>query len=111
MFYSNEDMTMYYKYKNNIVEFKSLFKKKIWAEIALKDISINDKLIIIYYPLSQKNMYDAYPKYGTVCKIKDEVNDLEDIILVNWENKYNASHGNFCIYSKGYDYKILRLVE
>jgi hypothetical protein len=85
-------------------------------EDELDDIKIGDKIAVYFYPHSQKYLFLLYPKYGEVINIKKSDNDqisLDDIILKNNYNEYNANHDGVGIYSysRGFDVIIKKITN
>jgi len=119
---SIEYNTEYNEILTKVESYKSSFKTDSldWFRIAFSDIKVGDKLIIYYYPDSQRYINVIYPKFGDVIKIDSEIqmtNDffseknIERLTLKNQEIEYNASQP-WCSYygnSRGYVYDIYRL--
>lgn len=100
------DEEKYYIEQQELVNnYKNNYKLE---NISIDDIKLGDKVIISFYPCSQKYMYTLYSKYGTVIKINDSEDDY-DIIIQNEQTTYNLLFGNLSPYSAAYDYSIYLL--
>jgi hypothetical protein len=101
------DIEYYEEQINHIEKFKG---NNNLIKINEEDIKINDKIIIYFYPCSQKYYHQLYPKYGKVININNKYSKLFDNIeLLNDFDNYNASHGIVSDYSRGYDYTIYKI--
>jgi hypothetical protein len=113
--YEQEDINVFNEETIKMNNFKNKFNDKNWVNINdnIDKLKINDIIIIEYYPNSQKYIYDLYPKFGVITKILDKQtynNDLlRNIILNNSIIEYDASHGQYNMYSRGYDYSITKI--
>ena len=108
MFYDDEEINFYEDQEIKIKEFIGLSK---YEEIYKDEIKLGDKIVINFYPDSQKYIYMLYSKYGEIIKIedKDEYN-LFSIILKNDTTEYNAFHLGVGLYGRGFEYRIIKLI-
>jgi hypothetical protein len=56
--------------------------KAEWTVKNVSELKINDKIVVYFYPDSQRYINQLYPKYGTVVKIlSDDEMDIDKEIL------------------------------
>lgn len=104
MFYYDEYDINYFEEKEE--EIKNYIGKNEIEEINYSQIKVGDKIIINFYPYSQKYIYILYPKYGKVIENIDKNN----IIIKNDKKIYNIFHEGVSIINNGYDYRIFRII-
>jgi len=110
--YNQYDIDNFNNETNKKNEFKNKFNNYIFIN-NIDKLKINDIVIIEYYPYSQKYIYNLYPKFGKIINIlnlelyNDDI--LSIIILQNNNEIYNASHGQYNMYNRGYDYDIIKI--
>lgn len=110
MFYDEDEFNYY---EEQTEEVKKFINNKEILDINYNDIRIGDKIVVYFYPASQKYMYTLYPKYGEVIKDKNKENEehtLFQVILKNDNEIYNAFHDGLGIYSRCFDYKVVKLI-
>jgi hypothetical protein len=108
MWYDTYDIEYFEKQNENSLIFINSLEL---IEINVKDIVIGDKIVINYYPDSQKHIYDLYTKYGLVTDyiVNDSEDELSFFKLRNENTSYNASHGCIGLYSRGYWFNIYKI--
>jgi len=110
MFYDENEITYY---EEQTEEVKKFINNKETIDINDNDIRLGDEIVIYFYPCSQKYIYTLYPKYGKVIENKN-TQDVEytlfNVILKNNNEIYNAFHDGLGIYSRCFDYKVVKLI-
>ena len=102
--FDEEDINYYNNQKEEVINFiGSNPTEKLYNE----PINIGDKIVVYFYPYSQKHIYRLYPKYGIV--VENTNNPNEDFSLNNIRLKNNNTEYNVCSIDNGYDYIIVRL--
>jgi hypothetical protein len=110
MFYDEYEVNFYEEQNKQILEF---IGDKTKEEIKERNLQIGDKIVVYFYPASQKYIYTLYPKYGTIIENTNQDNDdfsLMNIMLKNNNTEYEAFHGGVGLYSRAFDYKVFKLV-
>ena len=110
MFYDEYEINYYEKEIDDVNEF---IGNKETKNISGLDIQIGDKIIVYFYPASQKHIYTLYPKYGEVIENKNTQDDdytLFNVTLKNNNHTYHAFHEGLGIYSRCFDYKIVKVI-
>lgn len=110
MFYTEYELDYY---NEQVVKVNNFIQTKKLLCINDNEIKVGDKIVVNFYSFSQKYMYMLYPKYGEVIEnnnISIEGYSLMNIILKNDDENYNAFHESVCLYSRGFDYQVLKLV-
>jgi hypothetical protein len=114
MFYDEYDIENYENIQFKIETFIGVSKTLDIHEYELNQIEIGDKIIVYYYPFSQKYIYNLYPKYGIVTNIKyfeNQLLDLNSITLKNDTNEYSANQEGVGLYSRGFDVVIKKIIS
>ncbi len=110
MFYSDYEINYF---DEQILKVNKFIKNTPTQQIYENEIKVGDKIIIYFYPNSQKYMYILYPKYGKVIEDRnnsDEEYSLLNVIIKNDNEIYNAFHCGVSLYSTGFDYEIIKLI-
>ena len=110
MFYEDDEELIYYEEQKQVKNFIGINNT---IDIDEKELKVGDKIVIYFYSCSQKYIYQLYPKYGKIIKnINKENNEfsLRNIKLKNNKTEYYASHGGVCLYSDGFEYRIVKLI-
>jgi hypothetical protein len=114
MFYDIYDIENYEKIQGEIKTFIGVSKTIDLDESELDQLKIGDKIIVYFYPYSQKYIYSLFPKYGTITNIKSFENepiDLLSITLKNDINEYNANQEGVGLYSRAFDVIIKKIID
>lgn len=108
MDYDDNEEAYYFSQQELVNNYKNGYELE---DIGIDEIKLGDKVIINFYPCSQKYIYTLYPKYGTVIQINDNREDYDGIIIQNENTTYNLLFGNLSPYSAAYDYYIRLLKD
>ena len=110
MFYDEDDVSYYEEQQKEVEKFIGNHNTERVDETS---INIEDKIVIYFYPCSQRHIYLLYSKYGEVIENtnnKDEELSLINIRLKNNNTQYYALQDGVCLYSRGYDYSVIKLI-
>ena len=124
-----DDCTEYDEHDAQVEEFKNSLKNGVfeWIRTSFSNVKVGDKIVIYFFPDSQKYINELFPKFGEVTSIDPEVpqhKHLHDIYTIERINlTTNGSDGSatttnaahpWCSYygnTRGYCYDIYKLTE
>jgi len=109
-YYDNDEFNYYTEQEEEVNKF---IGSNCIEDINEKELKLGDKIVIYFYSYSQKYIYLLYPKYGEIIKntnLENENFSLMNIQLKNNNTEYNAFHDNVCLYSKGFDYQVIKII-
>ena len=110
MFYDEDDIIYYEEQQKEVQKFIGNQNTEYINE---NSINIGDKIVIEFYPYSQRHIYILYFKYGEVIENinnEDEETSLMNVRLKNNKTEYYALHDGVGLYSRGYDYRVIKLI-
>ena len=110
MFYDEDDISYYEEQQKEVQKFIGNQNTEYINE---NSINIGDKIVIEFYSCSQRHIYILYSKYGEVIENLNSENEepsLMNIRLKNNKTEYYALHDGVGLYSRGYDYRVIRLI-
>ena len=94
MFYDEYEVNFYEEQHKQMLEF---IGNKTEEEINERDLQIGDKIVVYFYPASQKYIYLLYPKYGTIIKNTNQYIDEFSLMNIMLKNNNTSTISSYTI--------------